>query len=144
MLRMIYDEESMLVADRWSVWFLGRRGLEGSWRRMDKAGGLCIAAAAPPGVWAAGRRGRRVGLVRGGVIAVGEAAFSRAIEGAEDDTARTVDLVKIGFCADDALVGIAAAGGTPMCGRQRLRALLGRARHRAYLQRPTPSPRTRT
>lgn len=49
-----------------------------------------------------------------GLIAGGENAFVKAVEGAEDnyDMGRT-DLEKIGFTAQDALVGIAASGRTP-------------------------------
>ena len=52
-------------------------------------------------------------LVRG-LIAGGDNAFVKAVEGAEDnyDMGRT-DLEKIGFTAGDALVGIAASGRTP-------------------------------
>lgn len=49
-----------------------------------------------------------------GVIAGGEAALTRSIEGAEDDeSAGAADLEKRGFGAADALVGIAASGRTP-------------------------------
>ena len=49
-----------------------------------------------------------------GLIAGGDQAFVKAVEGAEDnyDMGRT-DLEKIGFSAKDALVGIAASGRTP-------------------------------
>ena len=49
-----------------------------------------------------------------GLIAGGDQAFVKAVEGAEDnyDMGRT-DLEAIGFTAGDALVGIAASGRTP-------------------------------
>ncbi len=48
------------------------------------------------------------------LIAGGESAFTRAIEGAEDSRELGAeDLKKHGFSADDALVGIAASGRTP-------------------------------
>lgn len=52
-------------------------------------------------------------MVRG-IIAGGEKAIFRAAEGAEDNPAiGEADLKKIGFCAKDVLVGIAASGRTP-------------------------------
>lgn len=49
-----------------------------------------------------------------GVIAGGPDALTNAAEGAEDDfAAGEADLRAIGFCAKDALVGIAASGRTP-------------------------------
>lgn len=48
------------------------------------------------------------------LIAGGETAFFRAVEGAEDNREQgAVDLQKHGFCACDVLVGIAASGRTP-------------------------------
>ena len=49
-----------------------------------------------------------------GVIAGGQSALTRAIEGAEDDAeAAIADLQAIGICARDAVVGIATSGSTP-------------------------------
>lgn len=49
-----------------------------------------------------------------GLIAGGEQAFLRAVEGAEDSpTLAQEELVRIGLTADDAVVGIAASGRTP-------------------------------
>lgn len=49
-----------------------------------------------------------------GVIAGGDDAMFRAVEGAEDNAALgEKDLRDIGFCAKDVLVGIAASGRTP-------------------------------
>ena len=49
-----------------------------------------------------------------GLIAGGETAMFRAVEGAEDSTTQGEDDLKaIGFCAKDVLVGIAASGRTP-------------------------------
>lgn len=49
-----------------------------------------------------------------GIIAGGQAALTRAIEGAEDDPAAAeVDLKAIRFSAADVLVGIASSGRTP-------------------------------
>jgi N-acetylmuramic acid 6-phosphate etherase len=49
-----------------------------------------------------------------GLIAGGEAALTRSVEGAEDDPASGArDLRSRGFTAQDALVGIAASGRTP-------------------------------
>lgn len=49
-----------------------------------------------------------------GLIAGGERAFLRAVEGAEDDPERAVaDLQAVGLTADDVVVGIAASGRTP-------------------------------
>jgi N-acetylmuramic acid 6-phosphate etherase/N-acetylglucosamine-6-phosphate deacetylase len=48
------------------------------------------------------------------ILAGGEGAFLRAVEGAEDDAAAAVAaLAAHGFAAGDALVGIAASGATP-------------------------------
>ncbi|GGD51397.1 N-acetylmuramic acid 6-phosphate etherase [Lacimicrobium alkaliphilum] len=49
-----------------------------------------------------------------GIIAGGEGAMYKAVEGAEDDPALAIrDLQEINFSADDVLVGIAASGRTP-------------------------------
>ncbi|MDD5898229.1 MAG: N-acetylmuramic acid 6-phosphate etherase [Clostridia bacterium] len=49
-----------------------------------------------------------------GLIAGGENAFVKAVEGAEDHAEMgRADLEKAGFCEKDALVGIAASGRTP-------------------------------
>lgn len=49
-----------------------------------------------------------------GIIAGGEGAMYKAVEGAEDDPALAIkDLQKIDFGTDDVLVGIAASGRTP-------------------------------
>lgn len=49
-----------------------------------------------------------------GLIAGGERAFLRAVEGAEDDPALAVaDLVAVHLSADDVVVGVAASGRTP-------------------------------
>ena len=49
-----------------------------------------------------------------GLIAGGERAMFRAVEGAEDDPALGErDLEEIGFCAGDVLVGLSASGRTP-------------------------------
>lgn len=49
-----------------------------------------------------------------GIIAGGESAMYKAVEGAEDDPALAIkDLQEIDFSADDVLVGIAASGRTP-------------------------------
>ena len=49
-----------------------------------------------------------------GLIAGGERAMFRAVEGAEDDPALGAeDLKKIGFCAGDVLAGLSASGRTP-------------------------------
>lgn len=49
-----------------------------------------------------------------GLMAGGSAAFVKAVEGAEDDYGLgRADLISHGFCANDALVGIAASGRTP-------------------------------
>lgn len=49
-----------------------------------------------------------------GLIAGGETAIFKAVEGAEDDPALgKADLEKINFCAKDVLVGVAASGRTP-------------------------------
>lgn len=49
-----------------------------------------------------------------GIIAGGDPALQRAVEGAEDDVERAaVDLAAHGFSALDVLVGIAASGNTP-------------------------------
>ncbi|HYP63418.1 MAG TPA: N-acetylmuramic acid 6-phosphate etherase [Acidocella sp.] len=48
------------------------------------------------------------------LLAGGQGAFIKAVEGAEDDEAAArAALDEHGFCADDALVGIAASGTTP-------------------------------
>ena len=52
-------------------------------------------------------------MVRG-VIAGGEPALFRAVEGAEDNmSAGKEDMIELGLCAKDILVGIAASGRTP-------------------------------
>jgi N-acetylmuramic acid 6-phosphate etherase len=49
-----------------------------------------------------------------GLIAGGESAMFKAIEGSEDDESSAVDALKaINFCEKDVLVGIAASGRTP-------------------------------
>ena len=49
-----------------------------------------------------------------GVIAGGEPALFRAVEGAEDNmSAGKEDMIELGLCAKDILVGIAASGRTP-------------------------------
>ena len=49
-----------------------------------------------------------------GLIAGGERAFLRAVEGAEDDPSFAVaDLLAVGLTVDDVVVGIAASGRTP-------------------------------
>lgn len=49
-----------------------------------------------------------------GIIAGGEKAIQRAVEGAEDNQQTAIDdLKKIEFCSADILVGIAASGRTP-------------------------------
>ena len=49
-----------------------------------------------------------------GVIAGGEPAPFRAVEGAEDNmSAGKEDMIELGLCAKDILVGIAASGRTP-------------------------------
>ncbi|WP_404340883.1 N-acetylmuramic acid 6-phosphate etherase [Pseudoalteromonas mariniglutinosa] len=49
-----------------------------------------------------------------GIIAGGETAFKKAVEGAEDSTTLSVeDLQKVNLQASDVLVGIAASGRTP-------------------------------
>jgi N-acetylmuramic acid 6-phosphate etherase len=49
-----------------------------------------------------------------GIIAGGERALTRAVEGAEDDPELgALDLIASGFGAEDAVVGIAASGRTP-------------------------------
>jgi N-acetylmuramic acid 6-phosphate etherase len=48
------------------------------------------------------------------LIAGGDAALRRAVEGAEDDSRAAADeLAAEAFCAQDAVVGISASGGTP-------------------------------
>jgi len=49
-----------------------------------------------------------------GIIAGGESAMYKAVEGAEDDQKRAIDdLEKVNFTSKDVLVGIAASGRTP-------------------------------
>jgi N-acetylmuramic acid 6-phosphate etherase len=49
-----------------------------------------------------------------GIMAGGDAALRTSVEGAEDDPLRGMfDLKAAGFCAKDALVGVAASGRTP-------------------------------
>ncbi|NLI20639.1 MAG: N-acetylmuramic acid 6-phosphate etherase [Clostridiales bacterium] len=120
MLRMINDEDHLVADAVERVLPSVAVAIERIVEQMDKGGrlvycgcgtsgrlGVLDAAECPPTF------GTDPGLVVG-LIAGGEAAFTRAIEGAEDDYGQgRVDLEKIGFCADDALVGIAASGRTP-------------------------------
>ena len=120
MLRMINDEDHLVADAVQRVLPSIAVAIERIVAQMDKGGrlvycgcgtsgrlGVLDAAECPPTF------GTDPGLVVG-LIAGGEPAFTRAIEGAEDDYGQgRVDLEGIGFSADDALVGIAASGRTP-------------------------------
>ncbi len=67
-----------------------------------------------------------------GIIAGGEQALTRAVEGAEDNSsAAAIDLAAIQFCQHDVLVGIAASGRTPY--------VIGALEYATQMQAPTIS-----
>ena len=120
MLRMMNDEDHLVADAVQKVLPSIAVAIDRIFNQMEKGGrliycgcgtsgrlGMLDAAECPPTF------GTDPSLVLG-LMAGGEKAFTRAIEGAEDDYGQgRVDLESIGFSARDALVGIAASGRTP-------------------------------
>ena len=120
MVRMINDEDHLVAEAVQLVLPSIAVAIDRIVKQMDKGGrliycgcgtsgrlGVLDAAECPPTF------GTDPSLVVG-LIAGGEKAFIKAIEGAEDDYGQgRIDLEAIHFNRDDALVGIAASGRTP-------------------------------
>ena len=120
MVRMINDEDRLVADAVQRVLPSIAVAIDRIVAQMDKGGrlvycgcgtsgrlGLLDAVECPPTF------GTDPGLVVG-LIAGGERAFIKAIEGAEDDYGQgRIDLENIQFSENDALVGIAASGRTP-------------------------------